>query len=77
MQIGQIVGGSPVSAYSTAQVAQIYRSIPESEKARTVILAGNYGEAGALDFYGGEYGLPRIVSNQDDLAFIVGMAIHG
>ena len=32
----------------TAQVAEIYQSIPENEKPRTVILAGNYGEAGAL-----------------------------
>ena len=46
----------------TKQVAEIYQSIPENEKARTVILAGNYGEAGALDLYGDEYGLPRIIS---------------
>jgi 4-amino-4-deoxy-L-arabinose transferase-like glycosyltransferase len=49
----------------TAQVAKIYESIPESEKSRTVILAGNYGEAGALDLYGDEYGLPRIISGAD------------
>ena len=46
----------------TAQVAEIYQSIPESEKPNTVILAGNYGEAGAFDLYGDEYGLPRIIS---------------
>ncbi|MBE0671023.1 MAG: glycosyltransferase family 39 protein [Anaerolineales bacterium] len=46
----------------TAQVAEIYQSIPDNEKARTVILAGNYGEIGALDLYGDEYGLPRIIS---------------
>jgi len=46
----------------TKQVAEIYQSIPEGEKPRTVILAGNYGEAGALDLYGDEYGLPRIIS---------------
>ena len=46
----------------TKQVAEIYQSIPESEKPNTVILAGNYGEAGALDLYGDEYGLPRIIS---------------
>ena len=33
------------------QVAKIYATIPEAEKPRTVILAGNYGEAGALDLY--------------------------
>ena len=51
----------------TAQVARIYQSIPENEKPRTVILAGNYGEAGALDLYGAEYGLPRIISGANSL----------
>ncbi len=51
----------------TAQVAEIYRSIPENEKPRTVILAGNYGEAGALDFYGLEVGLPPVISGADSL----------
>ena len=49
----------------TAQVAEIYNSIPEDEKTRTVILAGNYGEAGALDLYGDEYGLPRIITGSN------------
>ena len=51
----------------TAQVAEIYQSIPEAEKARTVILAGNYGEAGAFDLYGGEYGLPSVISGSNSL----------
>jgi hypothetical protein len=51
----------------TAQVAEIYQSIPEKEKPRTVILAGNYGEAGALDLYGPQYGLPRIISGSNSL----------
>jgi hypothetical protein len=51
----------------TAQVAEIYQSIPENEKPRTVILAGNYGEAGALDLYGDEYGLPRVISGGNSL----------
>jgi hypothetical protein len=51
----------------TAQVAEIYRSIPESEKSGTVILAGNYGEAGALDLYGGQYNLPRVISGTNNL----------
>jgi hypothetical protein len=49
------------------QVAQIYATIPESEKPRTVILAGNYGEAGALDLYGPAYGLPRVISGANSL----------
>ena len=51
----------------TAQVAEIYRSIPESEKAHTVILAGNYGEAGAFDLYGDEYGLPPVISGANSM----------
>jgi 4-amino-4-deoxy-L-arabinose transferase-like glycosyltransferase len=51
----------------TAQVARTYQSIPENEKPRTVILAGNYGEAGALDLYGKQYNLPLIVSGSNSL----------
>ena len=51
----------------SAQVSAIYRSIPEDEKPRTVILADNYGEAGALDHYGEEYGLPLVSSGSNSL----------
>lgn len=51
----------------TRQVAEIYRSLPTAEQERSVILAGNYGEAGALDFYGAEYGLPRVISGGNSL----------
>jgi hypothetical protein len=51
----------------TAQVAKVYQSIPEVEKPRTVIYAGNYGEAGALDLYGKQYGLPRVISGSNSL----------
>ena len=51
----------------TEQVAAIYQSIPETEKPRAAILAGNYGEAGALDLYGKEYGLPQIISGTNSM----------
>src|SRR5688572_2013771 len=51
----------------TAQVAEIYQSIPESEKPRTVILAGNYGGAGAFALYGDEYGLPRVITGANSM----------
>jgi hypothetical protein len=41
-----------------ADVARIYRSLPEAERAKTGIFASNYGEAGALHLYGPAYGLP-------------------
>jgi hypothetical protein len=46
----------------TARVAEIYQALPDEEKPNTVILAGNYGEAGALDLYGKQYGLPRVIT---------------
>ena len=43
-------------------VARVYRSLPAPDRPRTVLVAGNYGEAGALDFFGPRYGLPAVVS---------------
>jgi hypothetical protein len=41
-----------------SQVARAYRGLPPAVRARTAILAGNYGEAGAIDRYGPADGLP-------------------
>jgi 4-amino-4-deoxy-L-arabinose transferase-like glycosyltransferase len=46
----------------TESVADVYHSLPEEELTRVGILAGNYGEAGALDLYGPEYNLPKVIS---------------
>lgn len=43
-------------------VARVYDSLPPQERAAAVLLAGNYGEAGAIDLYGPRYGLPGAVS---------------
>ena len=43
-------------------VADVYRALPPEDRGRTVLVAANYGEAGALDFFGPRYGLPRVVS---------------
>ncbi|MES2523206.1 MAG: glycosyltransferase family 39 protein [Gemmatimonadota bacterium] len=43
-------------------VADVYQALPEAEKADVVLLGANYGEAGALEFYGPEFGLPAVVS---------------
>ncbi|HET9848478.1 MAG TPA: hypothetical protein VFR68_07995, partial [Candidatus Dormibacteraeota bacterium] len=44
----------------TQQVTAVYAQLPASDRASVMILASNYGEAGALDFYG--RGLPPVVS---------------
>ncbi len=43
-------------------VADGYNSLPPDVRAKTGILAGNYGEAGAIDFFGSQYGLPKAIS---------------
>ncbi len=45
-----------------AAVARAYRTLDPLERARAVIIADNWGEAGALEFYGPRYGLPHVVS---------------
>ena len=44
------------------QVAQVYDQLSPEERPRTAIVAGNYGEAGAIDLYGPALGLPAAVS---------------
>jgi hypothetical protein len=43
-------------------IAGVYQRLPPEERARTAIYAGNYGEAGAIDFFGPRYGLPKAIS---------------
>jgi Dolichyl-phosphate-mannose-protein mannosyltransferase len=43
-------------------VASIRHSLPAQDRAHLGILAGNYGEAGAIDLYGPRYGLPPAIS---------------
>jgi hypothetical protein len=42
-------------------VARVYESLPRDERAEAVLVARNYGEAGALDFFGPRHGLPQRV----------------
>ncbi len=43
-------------------VAQVRDRLPLEERAQMGILAGNYGEVGALNLYGEKFGLPRAIS---------------
>jgi 4-amino-4-deoxy-L-arabinose transferase-like glycosyltransferase len=45
------------------KVGEIYNALPLEERAKTAIFANNYGEAGAVDFFGKKYGLPKAISN--------------
>jgi hypothetical protein len=44
-------------------VARIYYELPPERHAVTAIFANSYGQAGAIDFFGKKYGLPKAISN--------------
>ncbi len=43
-------------------VAAVYRGLSREEQSDVVLYGNNYGQAGALEFYGRELALPRVVS---------------
>jgi len=45
-----------------AEVARVRDSLSADERGAVTIMAGNYGEAGAIDLYGAAYGLPKVIS---------------
>ncbi len=44
------------------EVARIRDSLPPQEREHLAILGANYGEAGAINLYGPQYGLPQAIS---------------
>jgi dolichyl-phosphate-mannose-protein mannosyltransferase len=50
-------------------VAQVYRNLPAADRADCAILGGNYGEAGAIDYYGPALGLPHALSGHNSYFF--------
>jgi hypothetical protein len=47
-------------------VARVYASLPPEEQKRAAIFCQNYGEAGAIDFFGSKYGLPPALSGHQN-----------
>ncbi|HYL28213.1 MAG TPA: hypothetical protein VEW74_10305, partial [Candidatus Nitrosotalea sp.] len=47
-------------------VSQVYYSLPEPVRLEAAIYADTYGDAGALDFFGPRYGLPAVISSQNN-----------
>ncbi len=48
-----------------SEIAGVYASLPPAERPLTVVLASNYGEAGAVDLYGPADRLPPVYSGQN------------
>lgn len=49
-----------------AVITGIYKELTPEERAGCAIFTGNYGEAGAIDYYGKPYGLPGAVSGHNN-----------
>jgi hypothetical protein len=60
-----------------AEVGTFYNALPPDERAKTAILTGNYGEAGAIDQFGPKYGLPTALSGHQNHYFWGTMGFTG
>ncbi|MEO6905921.1 MAG: hypothetical protein ABI148_06140, partial [Ginsengibacter sp.] len=52
----------------TEKTAKAYSSLTPEEKKHAIIFADNYGEAGAIKYYGKKYNLPEVYS--DNASFL-------
>lgn len=64
-QLSQLFGDMLPWQEISRHVAAVYYALPASDRADCAILAGNYGEAGAIDYYGPSLGLPRAISGHN------------
>ncbi|MEP6981286.1 MAG: glycosyltransferase family 39 protein [Nakamurella sp.] len=81
---GRLVGDTPLPGMNAVvsdtigwptyvdQIAAVYLGLPPAERARTVIVTANYGEAGAVARFGPERGLPAAYSGHNGLADLPG-----
>ena len=49
-----------------ATVAGVYQDLSTEERAESCVFTGNYGEAGAVDFFGPRYDLPKAISGHNN-----------
>jgi 4-amino-4-deoxy-L-arabinose transferase-like glycosyltransferase len=49
-----------------ATVADVFHSLPAADQPKAAILARNYGQAGAIEYFGSSYGLPRPISGHNN-----------
>jgi 4-amino-4-deoxy-L-arabinose transferase-like glycosyltransferase len=76
-----VLGSTPIPAMNqtaadtvgwpayAGEVATAYRRLPAATRRHTVVVATNYGEAGAIDRYGRGFGLPSSYSAHNQLYF--------
>jgi len=49
------------------EVARVYNTLPPQDRGKCGIAATNYGEAGAIDYFGRQYGLPPVIQRPPEL----------
>jgi hypothetical protein len=49
-----------------ATVAGVYYKLPRDVQSKTAVFAQNYGQAGAIDFFGPMFGLPKAISGHQN-----------
>jgi hypothetical protein len=47
-------------------VVRVYRQLPPEDQEKAAIFTSNYSEAGAIHFYGRDYGLPEPISGHNN-----------
>ena len=65
-QIPQLFADMFGTEERVAAVARVYQTLPAEERARCAIWGRDYGEAGAIDFFGRAYGLPHAISGHQN-----------
>jgi 4-amino-4-deoxy-L-arabinose transferase-like glycosyltransferase len=50
-------------------LARAVHSLPAADQSRVTLLAYNYGEAGAIDYFGKHYGLPKAISGHNQYGY--------
>lgn len=60
----------------TGKTARAYSTLTEEEKKNTFIFADNYGEAGAINFYGKKYHLPDAYSDNASFLYWLPDSVH-
>jgi hypothetical protein len=48
-----------------SSVASVYNNLPPGDRRRAALLAYNYGEASAIDYFGSRFGLPKAISGHN------------
>lgn len=64
-QLSQLYGDMLPWQNISRHIATAYHALPAAEQSDCAILGGNYGEAGAIDYYGPSLGLPKAISGHN------------